>query len=155
MVGFIVTKMNISNNSEYVSVRSLVDEIIEGYKSQNPGCPTRIVHNETLHFGIPRSHAIQLRRVFTECFTAFTSEQTLPEKWESITNVCINFAKEHAELKTTYFIVILDNHYDRLDPAFLSESLPYTTKLLRQSEGKVDLIFNSGNHLTIQLKLDN
>jgi len=154
LVGAIVTTMTISNNSNNVSVRSMVDEVIESYKASNPAFTKRTIHNETLHFGIPKSHAKQLRRVVTECFNAFVAEQTLPENWESVTNICIDIPKNTEKLKAVYFIIILDNHYERLDTAFLSEALPYTTKLLEQTEGKIDLIFNSGNHLTIQVKLD-
>ena len=92
----------------------MVDEVIESYKASNPAFTKRTIHNETLHFGIPKSHAKQLRRVVTECFNAFVAEQTLPENWESVTNICIDIPKNTEKLKAVYFIIILDNHYEPL-----------------------------------------
>lgn len=149
-----MTNVLSSTSFERTSARSLVEEVLSDYRSHHPEFGKRTVHNETNEDTIPVEHAKILRACLEESLSAFVEGQTLPENWDSVTNVCIYIPSRQEKNKTTYFIVLLDNHDTRLDPRFLDSALPYTNGLLERVDGKKDLIFNNGNHFSVHIQLN-
>ncbi len=135
------------------SAHKLVEQCVQNTVSRIPSLRNRVIYNETQEQGLPTDHAEVISQVLDEALTTFLNQQELPTSFESTTNVCIHIPNNSEEDEAVYFLVFLDNHTARLDPDFLESGLKYTKSLLSKCAGKIDLIYSSGNHLSIHLKL--